>query len=204
MTDTMHEALRGVSRADALDAILFDRDGTLIRDVPGIADPAAVEPMPTAADAVRLARDAGLATGVVTNQAALARGVVSAAELDAVNARVDALLGPFDVWQVCPHSPEDSCDCRKPRPGLVLEAARQLGTAPQRVAVIGDIGTDMDAARHAGAVSVLVPTPVTRPDEVAAAPLSARTLAEAVRLLLHDRGDAVAEHAHTTAAGAPS
>lgn len=166
------------------DALLFDRDGTLVFDVPYNGDPDRVRPMPTAAPALELARRRGIRTGVVTNQSGVARGVVTSAQVAAVNARVDALLGPFEVWAVCEHGPADGCSCRKPAPGLILRAARALGVPASRTVVIGDIGSDVVAASAAGAVGVLVPTPVTRIEEVAAAPVVAPTLLAAVRLVL--------------------
>lgn len=165
-------------------AVLFDRDGTLVRDVPYNGNPDLVEPMPTALAAVAAVRAAGLATAVVSNQSGIARGLLSADDVDAVNARVEQLFGAFDDWQVCPHGPGDGCSCRKPAPGMVLAAAAALGVAPDRCVVIGDIGADVRAARSAGARSVLVPTPLTRPAEVADAPLVAADLAAAVRLVL--------------------
>src|SRR5437764_878650 len=107
-------------------AVLFDRDGTLIRDVPYNGDPALVEPMPGAAAAVAAARRRGLRIGMITNQSGIARGLVSRAGAEAVNARVAALLGPFDVVQMCPHGPMDGCVCRKPAPGMVLAAAADV------------------------------------------------------------------------------
>ena len=172
----------------ALDAVLFDRDGTLVVDVPYNGDPAMVRPVPGAREALDLLRAAGIQVGVVTNQSGIARGLISASQVAAVNRRVDELLGPFAVWQVCPHGPGDGCACRKPRPGMVLAAARQLGLAPQRMAVVGDIGADVEAAAAAGAVPVLVPTSVTRPKEVAAAPVVRTDLADAVRHLLEPVG----------------
>jgi HAD superfamily hydrolase (TIGR01662 family) len=103
-----------------------------------------------------------------------------------VNARVDELFGGFDVWAVCPHAEGDGCECRKPAPGMVLDAAARLGLAADEIAVVGDIGADVRAARAAGARAVLVPTAHTRPDEVENAPLVARDLAEAVRLVLEE------------------
>jgi HAD superfamily hydrolase (TIGR01662 family) len=100
---------------------------------------------------------------------------------------VDELLGPLGPWLYCPHAPEDGCDCRKPAPGLVREAARWLGVAPERCVVIGDIGADVEAARAAGARAVLVPTPRTRPEEVAAAPATAPDLAAAVEIAIGAR-----------------
>ena len=180
-------------RAARLRGILFDRDATLVVDVPYNGDPARVEPMPTALDAVERAREAGLALGVVTNQSGIARGIIDRAQADAVNRRVDELFGGFDSWQLCPHGPEDGCDCRKPAPGMVLAAAGALGLPADSLAVIGDIGADVGAAAAAGARGVLVPTPITRAEEVAAAPLRAATLLEAVELLLAMQPDEDAE-----------
>ncbi len=164
-------------------AVLFDRDGTLVRDVPYNGDPALVEPMPGARAALDRLRAAGVAVGVVTNQSGVARGLLTTSQVDAVNRRVEELLGPFDVWAVCPHGPGDGCGCRKPAPGLVQEAARRLGVDTRRCAVVGDIGADVEAARAAGARGVLVPTPVTLPEEVGAAPEVAATITEAVDAL---------------------
>lgn len=171
-----------VQRAPA--AVLFDRDGTLVLDVPYNRDPAMVRPVPGARAALDLLRAAGIPVGVVTNQSGIARGLISTKQVDAVNRRVEELLGPFAVWQVCPHGAADACSCRKPQPGMVLAAAQRLGLPPDRVAVVGDIGADVEAAAAAGAASVLVPTPVTRPDEVAAAPVVRADLVGAVRHLL--------------------
>jgi len=165
-------------------AVLFDRDGTLVVDVPYNRDPALVQPMPTAVAAVRALRAAGVPVGVVSNQSGIARGLITPAQLHAVNARVDDIFGPFDTWQVCPHGPDDGCPCRKPRPGLVLAAARALAVPVAEVVVIGDIGADLGAAAAAGARGVLVPTPVTRRDEVRQAALTATTLADAVSMVL--------------------
>ena len=178
----------GTSRSMTLDAairaVLFDRDGTLVLDVPYNGDPALVRPVATAASAVRRLRDAGLAVGVVTNQSGIARGLVTPAQVIAVNARVDELLGPFDVWGFCPHAEPDGCRCRKPQPGLVLAACEALGVSPAETAVIGDIGSDLGAAHAAGAVGILVPTPATRAREIALAPIVAGDLSEAVDLVL--------------------
>lgn len=168
----------------AVQAVLVDRDGTLVVDVPYNGDPALVEPVPGAAPALERLRAAGLPVAVISNQSGVARGLLSSADVDAVNRRVSDLLGPFAGFWVCPHGPGDGCGCRKPAPGLVLAAAAALGVAPTACAVIGDIGADVEAANAAGARGVLVPTPLTRPAEVAAAPEVAPDLATAVDLLL--------------------
>ncbi|MFD8545463.1 D-glycero-alpha-D-manno-heptose-1,7-bisphosphate 7-phosphatase [Streptomyces sp. NPDC059649] len=165
-------------------AVLFDRDGTLIADVPYNGDPALVVPMPGARAALDALRDRGIPVGVVSNQSGVARGLLTRGQVEAVQRRVEELLGPFAVWAVCPHGPADGCGCRKPAPGLVLAACHRLGVAPKDTVVVGDIAADMGAARAAGARGVLVPTPVTRREEIAAAPCRAADLPDAVRQLL--------------------
>lgn len=168
-------------------AVLLDRDGTLIRDVPYNGDPGLVEAMPGAAAAVRRLRLAGIPIAVITNQSGVGRGLLSAADVEAVNTRVEELLGPFDAWLVCPHSEADACGCRKPMPGMVQQAAQRLRVSPQSCVVIGDIGADMGCARAAGARGILVPTSDTFASEVTAAPQHAATLGEAVDLVLSGR-----------------
>jgi D-glycero-D-manno-heptose 1,7-bisphosphate phosphatase len=148
------------------EALLCDRDGTLIVDVPYNHDPARVEPLPGVADALQLARAAGLRVGVVTNQSGVARQLVSHEQLRRVNARVCELLGPFDVIVCCPHGEEDGCTCRKPRSGLVTMAAKILGVAPSACVMIGDTGADLAAAHGAGAIGMLVPNDATMPLEL--------------------------------------
>ncbi|SOE04424.1 HAD-IIIA family hydrolase [Rathayibacter rathayi] len=193
MNDSSSRSADQRARAPRLRGILFDRDATLVVDVPYTGDPTHVTPMPTALDAVERAREAGLALGVVTNQSGIARGIIDRAQAEAVNERVDELFGGFDVWMLCPHGPDDGCSCRKPAPGMVLGAAESLGLPADSLAVIGDIGADVDAAAAAGALGVLVPTPITRAEEVAAAPLRAATLLEAVELLLAMQPDGDSE-----------
>jgi HAD superfamily hydrolase (TIGR01662 family) len=164
--------------------VLFDRDGTLVHDVPYNADPRAVEPVPGARAAIARLRHSGVSVGVVSNQSGIARGRIKPDQLCRVNQRITELLGPFDVWRICPHGPDDGCPCRKPAPGLILSAAAQLGVPTSRCVVIGDIGCDVEAARAAGAASILVPTPVTRQEEIDAAPLVARDITAAVDLVL--------------------
>lgn len=164
-------------------AVLLDRDGTIVVDVPYNGDPDRVVAMPGAEDVLNALRAAGVPLGVLTNQSGIARGLLTSAEVEAVNQRVDDVLGPFDVWEICPHGPEDGCTCRKPAPGMILRACEKLGLHPSEVAFIGDIGADVEAAAAAGATGVLVPTPVTRQEEIDAALLVASSLAEAVALL---------------------
>ncbi|WP_245979121.1 D-glycero-alpha-D-manno-heptose-1,7-bisphosphate 7-phosphatase [Streptomyces diacarni] len=165
-------------------AVLFDRDGTLIEDVPHNTDPARVRARPHAAEAMRLLEAAGTRAAVVTNQPDIGRGLLTLAQLEALHARMAELLGPIEVTAVCPHIPGAGCGCRKPAPGLVHAVCRVLGLPPGRTVVVGDIGTDLLAAHHAGAPGLLVPNEATRPEETDAAPHTAGHLASAVRTLL--------------------
>jgi histidinol-phosphate phosphatase family protein len=166
------------------EAVLLDRDGTLVVDVPFNGDPRRVVPMPGAREAVARLRKAGVPVAVVSNQSGIARGLISHDQVQAVHRRIEELLGPLGPWTVCPHGPDDDCACRKPRPGLVEEAAQALGVDPSRCAVVGDIGSDIEAAAAAGARPVLVPTPNTLPSEIRAAPEVAPDLPSAVELLI--------------------
>lgn len=168
-------------------ALLFDRDGTLVEDVPYNADPRRVRPLPGVRAALEHARRRGLPLAVVTNQSGIGKGLITREQTGRVHARIERLLGPVDVWCVCPHTASDGCSCRKPRPGLLLDAAGRLNAAPGECVMFGDIGSDMDAARAAGARGVLVPTARTLHDEVAAAPRTAPDLLTAVQQVLNVR-----------------
>src|SRR5256886_11022911 len=117
------------------DAVLFDRDGPLIRDVPYNGDPDAVVPMPGAREAVARLRSAGLRVGVVSNQSGIARGLLTRTQVEAVNARIDELIGPFDDWRVCPPHGDAGGPRRQPPPGLIPPPPPAPGTLPDPAAV---------------------------------------------------------------------
>lgn len=171
-------------RAGRPKAVLFDRDGTLVADVPYNGDLSRLAPMPGARRAVDRLRRAGVKVGVVSNQSGVARGLVTAEQVEAVNRRLEELLGPFEVVLYCPHGPDEGCLCRKPAPGLVLEAARSLGVDPTRCVVVGDTAADVGAGASAGARPILVPNGTTRPEEVRSAPELAADLETVVDRLV--------------------
>jgi HAD superfamily hydrolase (TIGR01662 family) len=168
------------------DLVLFDRDGTLVHDVPYNGDPDLVLPMTGVRRALDRLRARGIRLAIVSNQSGIGRGRLTPGQVAAVSSRVVELLGPFDDVRWCPHVEADGCPCRKPAPGLLLAAVEALGVDPLRCAVIGDVGADLGAARAAGMRSVLVPTPATLAPEIATAPERAATFAEAVELLLRE------------------
>ncbi|TYK53189.1 HAD-IIIA family hydrolase [Actinomadura decatromicini] len=180
----VHRRARGWGAARV---VLFDRDDTLIRDIPYNGDPARVEPMPGARRALDRLRLHGVRVGVVSNQSGVAKGHITAGDVRRVNARVEELLGRVDAWEFCPHDGPDGCGCRKPRPGMIERAAERLGVRPSDCTVIGDVGGDVEAAAAAGARAILVPTGRTLEAEIAKAPEIAPTLVAAVELVLNGR-----------------
>jgi histidinol-phosphate phosphatase family protein len=139
--------------------VLFDRDETLIVDVPFNGDPSKVRALPGAREQLDRLRAVGLPLAIVSNQSGVGRGLITPAQVDAVNARVEALLGPFAGFFVCPHAPQDDCDCRKPKPKLILDAARALGVASSECIVVGDRESDVQAAHNAGARALKIDGP---------------------------------------------
>ncbi|WP_307783617.1 D-glycero-alpha-D-manno-heptose-1,7-bisphosphate 7-phosphatase [Streptomyces spinoverrucosus] len=168
-------------RGAVIRAVLLDRDGVLVEDVPDNADPDRVRPVPGAHEALALLRAHGIRTGFLTHQPGVSQGRLTEADVRRVDARVEELLGPFDVRGVCPHAPTDGCHCRPPEPGLILWATGRLCTAPAHCAVIGDTDAHLEAARRAGAHGILVTT--ARPQATA----GHTDLGTAVRSLLSGR-----------------
>jgi D-glycero-D-manno-heptose 1,7-bisphosphate phosphatase len=145
-------------------AVLLDRDGVINVDQEGyVTSWSQFRFLPGALEGLRQLTAAGCRLAVVTNQAVIGRGLASAAQVEEVNARMVSALAEggarIDAVLYCPHAPEESCACRKPRPGLLMEAGRRLGVAPADTCVIGDWVDDIAAARAAGcAVPILVLT----------------------------------------------
>ncbi|MGQ0720225.1 MAG: D-glycero-alpha-D-manno-heptose-1,7-bisphosphate 7-phosphatase [Candidatus Eiseniibacteriota bacterium] len=175
-------------------AVLIDRDGTLNQD-PGergwITAPEDFHPVPGALEAVARLNAAGWPVCVVTNQSCIGRRLASAEDVARVHRecerRARAVGAAFDGFHVCPHAPEDGCTCRKPLPGLLLEAAREHGYDLLSSYVVGDSERDMVAGRAAGATPLLVLTGKgTREAESAHHPshLVFRSLTEAVDWIL--------------------
>jgi len=145
--------MTAVPSASARPALFIDRDGTLITDVGYPRNPAQVEPLPGAIDAlIELQRRFALV--IVSNQSGIGRGLITEAEARAVHDRVIDVFARAGVGfagaYYCPHAPDASCPCRKPAPGLVLDAARELGLDVARSIVLGDKASDITAGRAAG------------------------------------------------------
>ena len=150
-------------------AVFLDRDGTLIEERGYLHDPDGIALFPSTAPAIVRLRAAGFAIVVVTNQAGVARGLFDEDAVRRVHEKLDALLAPAgaapDAYYYCPHHPEGAvaayrvaCACRKPEPGLVARAARDLGLDVARSFVVGDKWIDVELANRAGARGMLVRT----------------------------------------------
>lgn len=142
--------------------VLLDRDGTLIQERNYLARVEEVELLPATAPGLRLLSQAGLGLAVLTNQSGLSRGYFDQATLNAVHARLTQLLANEGVAlagiYVCPHAPDDDCDCRKPRIALAQRAAAELSFDPAMSFVIGDKPCDIELGRRLGATTFLVRT----------------------------------------------
>jgi D-glycero-D-manno-heptose 1,7-bisphosphate phosphatase len=140
-------------------AVFLDRDGTVIEDPGYLSDPSGVRLLPGAADALRKLRAAGYRLVLVSNQSGIGRGYFTAEQAEAVHRRVVEQLSRkgvvLDDARYCPHAPDDGCPCRKPRPGLLLAAARELGLDLGASFMVGNSSVDIGAGRNAGCRTIL-------------------------------------------------
>lgn len=150
-------------------AVFLDRDGTVIEERGFLTRLDALALFPWTADALRLLDRAGFATVVITNQSGVARGHFDEAFLDVVHGEIDRRLSPAGVtiagYYYCPHHPEAPieryrrrCRCRKPGPGMIEQACRELDLDPGRSVMVGDRWSDVGAGRAAGARALFVRT----------------------------------------------
>ena len=143
-------------------AVFLDRDGTIIVHRPYLSDPDHVELLPNAIQGLRLLQRQGLGLIVVTNQAGVGRGYFDDECVRQIHHRLRDLLAAHDIELdgvfYCPHSPDDVCNCRKPRTGLIHQATRQFGFDPRDGFMIGDNVCDIELGRNVGATTLLVRT----------------------------------------------
>jgi D-glycero-D-manno-heptose 1,7-bisphosphate phosphatase len=170
-------------------AVFLDRDGVLNEIVERDGRPGSprslsqFRPVSDLASVQRL-KDAGLLVFIITNQPDVARGHITHAVLDRMLAELSADVA-FDDYRVCPHDDADGCECRKPKPGMILDLARHWHVDRSRSFVVGDMWRDVEAARSAGCEPVLIRRPYNRDVAVSA---EAGTLADAVAMVLSSLG----------------
>jgi D-glycero-D-manno-heptose 1,7-bisphosphate phosphatase len=143
--------------------ILLDRDGVINFDSPDfIKGPGEWKPIPGSLGAIARLNGAGFLVGMCSNQSGVGRGIVSAQALEAIHGKLLADLarvgGTLDDLRWCPHLPDDGCRCRKPQPGMLLDAMAALGAAAADTIFIGDAIRDVEAAHAAGCAAGLVRT----------------------------------------------
>jgi rfaE bifunctional protein nucleotidyltransferase chain/domain len=140
--------------------VLLDRDGTLIRNVPFLHDPAKVEVLPGVIDGLLKLQAAGLRLAIVTNQQGIGLGYYTVQNFIAVNQRLLRELGAHGIRiskiYFCPHSLGEQCSCRKPAMGMITRAMREFGIAPEQTFLVGDSEDDMQAGADAGCRTVRV------------------------------------------------
>lgn len=149
-------------------AIFIDKDGTLIEDIPYNVNPSLIELMPGAGESLKLLRDEGYKMVVISNQSGVARGLFKEEKLKGVESELEHQLADYRVdlngFYYCPHLPEAEgkvekyaidCNCRKPKAGLLLKAARELGIDLEDSWMIGDILNDVEAGNRAGCKTIL-------------------------------------------------
>ncbi len=150
-------------------AVFLDRDGVINEEVNYLSEPEQLRLIPGAAEAIARLNQAGLPVIVVTNQAGVARGLYPEAQIEVVHAALSHRLAPagahIDRYYYCPHHPSEGlppyrveCNCRKPKPGLLLQAAQDFDLELRRCFVIGDNRSDIALSQSAGCRTVLVLT----------------------------------------------
>jgi D-glycero-D-manno-heptose 1,7-bisphosphate phosphatase len=141
-------------------AVFFDRDGTLMHDANYCGDPAMVRVYPGVSEALRKLKEAGFATVIVSNQSGIGRGLITEAQYHAVQGEFlrQAGEGLIDASYFCPDPPGVPSARRKPAPGMLLEAARDLGLDLAQSWLVGDKSADIECGRRAGARTILVLT----------------------------------------------
>src|SRR5260221_14347068 len=169
-------------------AVFLDRDGTLMHNVPYCADPAKVQILPGVSQSLRKLREHGFALVIVTNQSGIGRGYFAEETFWKVQAAFERQVGPdiVDATYFCGDHPDEATDRRKPGPGMLIEAAHDLGLDLASCFLIGDTESDIEAGIRAGVkATVLIGTNEKEPQERV---WSAKSFPEAGELVLRAFG----------------
>ncbi len=141
-------------------AVFIDRDGTMARDVKYCRRPEDFELFPNTARAIKLLNEHGFKVVVITNQSGIARGYFTEETLAQIHEKMKVELAKKDARidgiYYCPHHPDDNCDCRKPRPKLVLRAAKDHDIELKQSFVVGDLEVDVGLGKAAGCITILL------------------------------------------------
>jgi D-glycero-D-manno-heptose 1,7-bisphosphate phosphatase len=144
-------------------AVFLDRDGVINVKLPEnryVRNSSEFEFLPGVAEALSMLREIGFRLVIITNQRGIARGLMSPEELERVHRFMEEELGKssveIDGLYYCPHDDHEYCECRKPEPGMILAACRDLGIDPAESYMVGDSASDVDAGRRAGTRTVRI------------------------------------------------
>lgn len=141
-------------------AVFIDRDGTIARDVPYCSCPEDFELFPETAEGIKLLNENGFKVIVVTNQSGIARGYFTEETLGKIHEKMKGELARagarVDAIYYCPHHPDDGCDCRKPKPGMALQAASDLDIDFSQSYVVGDMDMDIEMGHRIGCKTLLI------------------------------------------------
>ena len=172
-------------------AAFLDRDDTIMEDVVYCRDPDDVHLIRGAAEGIRALSEAGYLVVITTNQSGVGRGLITLSELTRVNDRLRSELrargAAFQALYYCPHTPADRCPCRKPMPGMLLQAASDLDIDLSASFSIGDRESDVEAGRRAGTRTVLVPREAATLSQQSRADFVVADLRAAARAVLRAR-----------------
>lgn len=143
-------------------AVFLDRDGTINEEMGYLNHPDRFHLLPHVSEAIKKLNQAGILVIVATNQSGAARGFFPMQMIEIINEEMKRLLSQesayLDKIYVCPHSPEDNCSCRKPKTGMLEEAARDFDLDLKNCFVVGDRIRDIEWAHRVGAKGILVLT----------------------------------------------
>jgi len=167
-------------------AIFVDRDGTIIHDADYCSDPSQVQVLEGATAALRRLKDAGYKIIVITNQSGIGRGFFTEKQYRAVEAEVSRQLGNglIDTTYFCPDAPDRPSKCRKPQPGMVLDAARDHDVDLSQSFLIGDKEIDAECAHNAGVRAIRVRTGFDKMTDGSCADWVAEDLSAAAEIIL--------------------
>ena len=159
----MNESAKGAKQGSAPRIIVLDRDGVINYDSDNyIKTPAEWRPIPGSLEAIAQLNQLGYRVVIATNQSGIARGMYSTQQLYSIHDKMQQAVrdagGEIDGIFYCPHGPDDDCECRKPRPGMLRQIEAAFDIALQDCVYVGDSLRDLQAARAVGARPVLVRT----------------------------------------------
>lgn len=149
-------------------AVFLDRDGVINRNLDGdyIKRWDEFEFLPKTKEAIKTLTDAGWEIIIISNQAGIGKGIMSAQTVEEINARmverIEKCGGKVKAVYYCPHRPDDGCECRKPKPDMLLRAAREFGIELLNSYLIGDNITDIQVGAQVGCITILVKTGLGR------------------------------------------